>query len=191
MGTLWSLATCRMSCRCWRLYTLPQGLDGLLTTMPAVWSSIRDVRWSRSTSQDFSGWSREEVMDINTPSTQSQFSIEEDRGTKTLGALLTIHKQLSLSPSLILILFARVLFVYVSVCLSLSLFLSVCLSASLSLSLSLSDTLSVSFALCVPAPPTTSFSPTPSLSLLWLLLNIDWPSFFPLLPLLRSVVSER
>jgi hypothetical protein len=37
------------------LKTLPQGLEGLLTMIAAVFSSIRDSIWCRSTSQPWSG----------------------------------------------------------------------------------------------------------------------------------------
>ena len=45
----------RIASKCSLEYTEPQGLEGLFTTIALVRSSIRDSRWSRSTSQDLSG----------------------------------------------------------------------------------------------------------------------------------------
>ena len=54
-GTLYVSQICRTSFMCCLENTLPQGLEGLLMMIAAVWSSIRDSMWFRSISHDFSG----------------------------------------------------------------------------------------------------------------------------------------
>merc|ERR1711892_470480 len=51
IGTLYSSAIARICLICAGEKTLPQGFDGELTTIAAVFSSIRDSMCRRSTSQ--------------------------------------------------------------------------------------------------------------------------------------------
>ena len=55
MGSLKVSAIASTSRRCSAVNTAPQGFDGLLTTIQAVFSSIKDSSWVRSISHDFSG----------------------------------------------------------------------------------------------------------------------------------------
>ena len=56
MGSLCRLATSSMSQMCCLGNTDPQGLDGLLMRIAAVFSSMRDSMWSTSICQERSGW---------------------------------------------------------------------------------------------------------------------------------------
>jgi len=82
MGTLYISATARICLRWAGENTLPQGLDGELTTIAAVFSSMRDSMCRRSTSQSLSGRRLYSRVSISKPAESVVYRGNPGRGTR-------------------------------------------------------------------------------------------------------------